>query len=188
MNRITAIGIVNRTLAADDLVVSVNGDISREHFSFGDRPGNFYMLGSMGLAASIGLGLALHLPRRRVIVLDGDGNLLMGLGNLAMVGAVRPVNFYHVLIDNGVYGTTGDQPTVSAHTDFAGMARAAGYRSAEICDREDTLDGLYREMTARPGPGFIHVRVSRDKTEKCPRIPYSAREIKERLAAFAGVR
>jgi thiamine pyrophosphate-dependent acetolactate synthase large subunit-like protein len=100
MNKLEAVKALVAALKPEDLVVCCNGMIGRELYTVGDRPGNFYMIGSMGLALSIGLGLALARPTRRVIVLDGDGNVLMGMNALASVGADRPANLYHVVLDN----------------------------------------------------------------------------------------
>ena len=118
MRRLEAI----RQLAAgwtDELVVATTGMISRELFVARDRPENFYMCGSMGCALSIGLGLALARPDRKVVVLDGDGAALMSLGSLALARHLRLPNLQHVILDNGAYASTGDQPTCSAAVDFS---------------------------------------------------------------------
>src|SRR5436309_9853453 len=94
-------------LLGDAVVVHANGYIARSSFNVEDRPGNFYMIGSMGLASSIGLGVALSRPDRRVVIYDGDGNLLMNLGATAVIAAKRPANLIHVCFDNGVYASTG---------------------------------------------------------------------------------
>src|SRR5690606_25141592 len=104
-----AVGVIGREPA-----IHANGYIGRESHAVADRPENFYMIGSMGLASAIGVGLALARPDRRVVVFDGDGNLLMGLGTLALVAAVAPANLVHVVLDNGVYGSTGGQRSISA--------------------------------------------------------------------------
>lgn len=118
MRRLEAI----RQLSArwtDELVVATTGMISRELFVVRDRPENFYMCGSMGCALGIGLGVALSQPRRRVVVLDGDGAALMSLGSLALARHLRLGNLEHIILDNGTYASTGDQPTCSAAVDFA---------------------------------------------------------------------
>ena len=90
-------------LLDDQLVVCANGLISREAFTIRDRLENFYMIGSMGMASSIGLGVALNKPARKVIILEGDGNLLMNLGSLPMAGSLQPGNLLHIVLDNEVY-------------------------------------------------------------------------------------
>lgn len=181
MNRLQAIKIVIDSLAGDELLVHANGAISRESFFCKDRKENFYLLGSMGLPASVGLGIAVNRPERKVIVLDGDGNALMGFGNLALVGALKPGNFIHIVLDNQVYGTTGNQPTISSRISFEHIARAAGYRSSCCIDDEVQLLHLFSYLLMQTGPHFIQIKVSREITRQCPRIPYSAQQMKERF-------
>ena len=116
---------------ADQPVIVCNGFPSREAQKIQDRPSTFYMIGSMGVAASIGLGLALAKPDQRVVVFDGDGNVLMGMGTLATIGALRPGNLTHVVFDNEVYGTTGNQPSYSRVVRLDHVAKAAGYATVE---------------------------------------------------------
>ncbi len=118
MRRLEAI----RQLAAvwtEELVVATTGMISRELFVARDRRENFYMCGSMGCALSIGLGVALAQPERKVVVVDGDGAALMSLGSLALARHLRLPNLQHIILDNGAYASTGDQPTCSAAVDFS---------------------------------------------------------------------
>ena len=95
------------SLIGESPVVNANGFIGREAFRANDRQGNFYIIGSMGLASSIGLGVALCRPEKKVVVLDGDGNVLMAMGTLAMIAAAAPKNFVHVVLDN-----EGSDPSV----------------------------------------------------------------------------
>ncbi|MBC7121379.1 MAG: sulfopyruvate decarboxylase subunit beta [Candidatus Methanosuratus sp.] len=128
MKRIEAIALAARAAEEQNaLLISNIGYPSRELYSVCDRPENFYMLGSMGMASSIGLGLALARPERRVIVLDGDGSVLMNLGTLATIALYGPKNYLLVILDNCSYGSTGSQPTCTCYcTDLAAVARAAG--------------------------------------------------------------
>ncbi len=181
MNRFEAIRVVVDRLSDEELVFHANGAISRDSFACRDRERNFYLLGTMGLPAAVGLGAAISAPGRKVVVLDGDGNLLMGFGNLAMAGALKPPNLIHIVLDNGVYGTTGDQPTISPALDLTAVAEAAGYRHAvSVTDEEALASAVLRTLTV-PGPHFIQVKVSREVPGKAPRIPYTAAEIKERF-------
>lgn len=118
---------VQRAVGPDDVVIATTGYTGRELYACEDRPGQLYMVGSMGCAASLGLGLALVRPERRVVVLDGDGAALMRLGALTTLGHERPPNLVHVLLDNGVHESTGGQATVSRSIDFATIAAACGY-------------------------------------------------------------
>ncbi|MBW2040233.1 MAG: sulfopyruvate decarboxylase subunit beta [Deltaproteobacteria bacterium] len=181
MNRLEAIRLVIDNLSGDELIIHANGAMSRESFFCRDRRENFYLLGSMGLASSVALGVALHQPQGKVIVLDGDGNILMGLGNLALIGALRPENLIHLVLDNQAYGTTGDQPTISPDIPFYKIAQAAGYREAYLIDQENKLQKVFSESLSGLGPVFIQIKVSQEVSKTCPRIPYSARKIKERF-------
>ena len=123
--------VVARILAArgDALVVTGLGSTTYDVFAAGDSPLTFYLWGAMGAAAMIGLGLAHAQPLRRVVVLTGDGEMLMGLGSLATIGAERPKNLSVVVIDNERYAETGMQRTHTGRgVDLAGIARAAGHK------------------------------------------------------------
>jgi sulfopyruvate decarboxylase subunit beta len=181
MNRLTAIKTIIDNLQGDELIVHANGAISRESFFCRDRKENFYLLGSMGLPASVGLGIAVNRPERKVIILDGDGNILMGFGNLPLVGALQPENFIHIVLDNQVYGTTGNQPTISAQISLDKIAAASGYRSSCCVETDSGLINRFSESLTLPGPHFIQIKVSCEVTRACPRIPYSAQQMKERF-------
>jgi len=141
MKRIEAILLAAEAAQAQGaLLISNIGYPSRELFSVKDRPENFYMLGSMGLASSIGLGLALARPERKVMVLDGDGSVLMNLGTLATIANHAPRNYLLVILDNCCYGSTGSQPTCTAlGTDLYALAKAAGIEKTVLVDRADEL-------------------------------------------------
>jgi phosphonopyruvate decarboxylase len=112
--------------------------------------------GAMGKASSVALGLAMARPERRVIVLDGDGSLLMNLGSLVTVAGMAPPNLLHVVCQNGVYEVTGGQPIPGAErVDFAAMARAAGYRRAEAFADADALGTRLPDLLAADGPTFV---------------------------------
>jgi Thiamine pyrophosphate enzyme, C-terminal TPP binding domain len=133
-------------LAADAAIVASLGHPAYDLFAAGDRPQNFYTWGSMGLASSIGLGLALARPDVRVIVLDGDGSLLMNLGSLATIGLLRPANLVLVVMDNQEYATTGGQPTPTASgADLEAAARAMGIASTATVRSEDELRAVVRD-------------------------------------------
>ena len=147
-------------LLTDQPVIVCNGFPSREAHKIADRPTHFYMIGSMGNAAASGLGVALAKPAKQVIVFDGDGNVLMGMGTLATVGALRPKNFIHVVFDNEVYGTTGNQPTISNVVPLEKVAKAAGYvRVERVLDRED-LVFEFKDLLKQDGPSMLLVKVN----------------------------
>jgi len=112
----------------DKLVVTIMGACAQELYDLGHKDNFFYLQHAMGLASSIGLGLAMHLPKERVVVLDGDGSLLMNLGTLATIARYRPDNLIHIVFDNGSLLSTGgfDSHTTSGTTDLAAIAQGAG--------------------------------------------------------------
>jgi thiamine pyrophosphate-dependent acetolactate synthase large subunit-like protein len=158
-SRSRAIGAVLELLR-DELVVVCNGFPSREAYALCDRPENFYMIGSMGVAPAIGLGVALAQPRRKVLILDGDGNVLMGMGTLATIGALKPKNVLHVVFDNEVYGSTGNQPTISQVVRLDHIAKAAGYLNVERVRELDDLVYAVKSMLKQDGPSFLLAKVS----------------------------
>jgi phosphonopyruvate decarboxylase len=187
MTRVQAIRIIVDHLEGNELLVHANGAVGRESFFCRDRERNFYLLGSMGLPAAVGLGLALNLPHLRVVVLDGDGNLLMGFGNLALTGALKPQNFTHFVLDNGSYGTTGNQPSISPYVDFSRVALASGYREAHDVSSANELGSLCPLVSSRPGPQFVRVLVSQEVPQKTPRIPYTPQQMKKRFMAALNI-
>ena len=117
--------------------------------------------GCMGKASSLGLGIALAQPERKVVVLDGDGSLLMNLGALVTVAGMAPKNFLHVVLEGKTYDTSGGQPTPNeGKVDFAGLAKAAGYARAETVDDEAGLHKALAELTKAEGPALLCVRVN----------------------------
>ena len=144
MNRLDATRVVVHR-AGDGPIVASLGHPAYDLYAAGDRPRNFYTWGSMGLASSIGLGLALAQPDLRVFVVDGDGSLLMNLGSLATVGALRPENLVIVVMDNGEYGTTGGQKSpTAAGADLASAARALRVSAVSVRTEEELAAALDR--------------------------------------------
>ncbi|MHC5011438.1 MAG: thiamine pyrophosphate-dependent enzyme [Planctomycetota bacterium] len=180
MHRAEAVAKVMEAVG-DELVVCCNGMIGREAFTAKDRESNFYMIGSMGLALSIGLGVAMNRPDKKVLVLDGDGNVLMGAGVLASAAAAAPTNLLHVVLDNEAHGSTGDQRTVSGQVALEAMARAAGYRSAERVSPED-LTGRLPAFLGREGPAMLLVKVERGNVPGIARVSHTPPEITARFA------
>src|ERR1041385_868378 len=136
----------------DKLVVTIMGACAQELYNLGHRENFFYLQHAMGLASSIGLGLATHLPSTRVVVLDGDGSVLMNLGTFATLARYRPRNLIHVIFDNGSLLSTGgfESQTASGTTDLAAIARGAGIErvnavSAPVEFGEAFVEALERE-------------------------------------------
>jgi phosphonopyruvate decarboxylase len=170
-------------------VVHANGYVCRESFAVKDRIENFYMIGSMGMASAIGLGVALAVPSRSTVVFDGDGNLLMSLGILPMIGGgpvmgrARPGNLVHVVFDNALYGSTGGQASPSRTVGLHHIARAAGYERATAVAGADELHAAVATAVAGGGPSFILARVTGEE-QPAPRIPYSPEEIRDRFRSY----
>jgi phosphonopyruvate decarboxylase len=179
ISRLAAITAARTPIRAEP-IVHANGYICRESFSVGDRPANFYMIGSMGLASAIALGLALARPERATVVFDGDGNLLMNFGILAMVGAAAPRRLVHVVFDNEVYGSTGNQRSPSRGVRLDRVAAAAGYRSVAAVTTADGVEQAMRAAVADDGPHFVLVKTTAAEAN-VPRIPHTPAEIRDRF-------
>ena len=167
-------------LLTDQPLIICNGFPSREACKLCDRDQNFYMIGSMGATAGIGLGLALVQPQKTVVVFDGDGNVLMSLGTLATIGALKPTNLIHVVFDNEVYGTTGNQPTYSRVVGLDKMAKAAGYVNVERVWEKEDIVYEFKSMLADSGPSFLLIKVN-EQLEEADRIALSPAEMTKRF-------
>ena len=169
-------------LLKGQLVVCANGLISREASTIRDRTENFYMIGSMGLASSIGLGVALSKPSRKVIILDGDGNLLMNLGSLPMTGSLQPKNLLHIVLDNEAYASTGNQPTISNVIELEDIAKSAKYAYIKKVTTDDELRREVAHILENDGPSFLLVKISdKEEQKEIGRVTHSPEEIKERF-------
>ena len=181
ISRMEAIAAARKPLGAQP-TIHANGYICRESFAVGDRPQNFYMIGSMGLASAIGLGLSLARPHTPMVVFDGDGNLLMNFGVLAMVGGLRPPNLVHVVFDNEVYGSTGNQASPSRGVRLERVAAAAGYRTSIAVTGPADLERAVQDALGASGPHFVLAKVTAEEAD-VPRIPFSPAEIRDRFRA-----
>lgn len=163
------------------LVVAGLGSPAWDVAAAGDHPLNFTLWGAMGAAAVLGLGLALAQPSRRVLVITGDGELLMALGSLATIAAKAPANLAIVVLDNERYGETGMQATHTGHgVDLAGIAAACGFAASGIVRERAELDAALPEILARPGPVLYDVKV---RAEELPLVlpPKDGAYLKDRF-------
>ena len=145
------------------LVVAGLGSAAWDCTAAGDHPLTFPLWGAMGSACMIGLGLALAQPERRVLVVTGDGEMLMGLGSLATIGAQCPRNLAVVVLDNERYGETGMQKTHTAYgTDLAAVAGACGFADSRIIRRNTEIAAVRSSIYRGRGPLFFQVKVKRD--------------------------
>jgi thiamine pyrophosphate-dependent acetolactate synthase large subunit-like protein len=179
--------VVAELVAGDALVVSGLGSASYDLYAAGDRDENFYLWGAMGAAVPVGLGVALAQPERSVVVVTGDGELLMALGSLATVGARRPANLTVVVLDNGHYGETGMQEShTSRGTDLVAVARGCGIEDAFHVREPDRVREVVERIAARSGPAFAQVLISADEP---PRAlpPRDGVFVKNRFRAALGL-
>ena len=181
IDRYTAIQAILRRVNPDDLVLSTTGMISREVFVTNDRPCNFYMIGSMGLLSSFGLGLALQFPEKRVFILEGDGSALMSLGTLPLIATESPNNLFHVILDNEAYESTGSQPSISSKVDLDEIAKSSGYPHVARAEDLETLEDALSDCETNPGPHMILVKAGIAPVDGIPRIPHPPTEIRDRF-------
>jgi thiamine pyrophosphate-dependent acetolactate synthase large subunit-like protein len=159
MNRSDLTRRLAAKLKQDEAVIGGIGHTNHDLWASGQRPQNFYMLGSMGLAVPIALGVALAQPRRRVFALEGDGSLLMQLGALGTVAMSAPKNLALVVFDNGVYQITGSQPTLTSYgTDLVAVAKGAGLTQSAWAGDEAQFEQLLDLALQGNGPWFIAAR------------------------------
>jgi len=146
----------------DKPVVTIMGACAQELYDLGHKENFFYLQHAMGLASSIGLGLALHLPHEKVVVLDGDGSVLMNLGTFATLARYRPPNLVHIVFDNGSLLSTGgfDSHTTSGVTDLAAIARGAGIEYVTRVDSVIAFGDAVLEAFARDNLSVIVARVA----------------------------
>jgi len=183
MRRCEAIEIVLEHITDEDAVLSTTGMISREVFDTKDRKGNFYMLGSMGLISSIGLGVALN-TNRRVFVFDGDGSILMDAGILAVIGSEKACNLIHIVFDNECYQSTGGQPTVSNTVQLEKIAKDSGYTYSVKVTTKEQLKSCLKDINRVKKPTFILVKVIEKTDRKPPRVSLSPTQVRDRFMQF----
>ena len=170
----------------DELIVGGVGNPASDLAAAGDRDLNFYFWNAMGSTASFGLGLVMAQPRKRVVVLDGDGGLLMNLGALATETVRYPENLIHIVWDNRMYQLTGKQPSASAfRTDIGTMASGCGFENMARCETLDEFKAALDKALAAPGPHFIHA-INDDKGP-AGHFPRSPTFIRHRFMSALGL-
>jgi len=158
MDRMECLKILRRHVT-DQIVVATYSS-ANDWIQLSDRPLDYYAFGAMGLASSHALGIALARPDKRVIVLDGDGSLLMNLGTLVTIGEVAPPNLYHFVCENGTYEANGGHPIPGrGNVDFAGFARSAGYRAVHAFSDLKNFEQQVGALLAEPGPLFVDLKI-----------------------------
>jgi thiamine pyrophosphate-dependent acetolactate synthase large subunit-like protein len=184
MNRSVLTRLLAGRLKSEEAVIGGIGNSNFDLWASGQRPQNFYMLGSMGLATPIALGVAIAQPQRKVFALDGDGSILMQLGALGTVAAEASKNLAIIIWDNGIYQITGSQKTLtSSGTDLVAMAKGAGIAQSYWASDEAHFESLIARTLVEDGPWFIAARIDGEKpagvTERDP--------VKIRLSFMQGI-
>jgi thiamine pyrophosphate-dependent acetolactate synthase large subunit-like protein len=171
-------------LIQDELFVTTAGGATAEWNAVRPGDGNIQVK-TLGLCSSIGLGLAISLPKRKVLVFDGDGALWMNLGSLATIGLHQPKNLIHICWDNKQYESSGGEPTVSTagNIDFAGVARSAGIQSARSASTVEELKEAVRHGLSHDGPHFIWAQIEAGRAE-APPLRYDELENKYRFIRY----
>ena len=153
MIRFDAIKLITEKIG-NQPIISANGFISRDLFEANDKESNFYMIGSMGLSSSIGLGVALTNPKQRIFIFDGDGNILMNLGSLITIGSIKPKNLVHIIFDNEAHESTGGQPTMSSKIQLEKIAKSVNYKIFKIETKKE-LENMLNKLKNNDGPLFV---------------------------------
>ena len=160
-------------------IISANGFISRDLFELKEKNSNFYMIGSMGLSSSIGLGVALKNPKKRVYVFDGDGNILMNLGSLTTIGTLKPKNLVHVIFDNGSHESTGGQPTAANQIDLSKIAKSLNYQVIQVKTKSQ-IENFHKKLKLLKGPIMLLVKIDKSRIVS-KRIDIEPPQIKTRF-------
>ena len=170
---------LNKQLKDDDIILGTTGFTGRELFQTTNHKAKFYMMGSMGCLASIGLGLAKSYPEKRIFVLDGDGALLMKLGTLSTIGNYSPNNLIHICFDNNNYESTGGQKTTSNSSDFVSLAKSCNYKESLLIENINEFESILDKIDSIEKPLFLHVKIKSGTIENLKRPSISPVEMKK---------
>lgn len=183
-SRLEALSVVNAMKDSTTMQLATTGKTGRELYEIEDFPGNFYMVGSMGCISSFGLGLALARKLNNIVVIDGDGSVLMRMGSLATNGYYSPPNMLHILLDNNAHDSTGGQKTVSHNIDFVKIAASCGYMKSIYIHTLEELEASIKDWKTTKGLTFLHMRIAAGSDEALGRPHIKPYEVKERLQKF----
>ena len=184
MTRTEALQTVLESLEGNEAIVATTGKTGRELFTIADQPNHLYVVGGMGTASAIGLGICLGKPQQPVVVIDGDGAALMKLGAFATIGYSQPQSFLHIILDNEAHDSTGGQGTSSPVVDFAWIAAASNYRNAVSLSGREDLASVVRDLQKKRGPSLIHVKIRQGSPKNLGRPTVKPHEVKERFMQF----
>jgi phosphonopyruvate decarboxylase len=172
--------IIDHTPEENTVLIATTGFTGRELFAVDDRSNHLYMVGSMGCASSLGLGIALARPDLKVVIIDGDGAGLMRMGNFATIGSYAGNNLIHILLNNEVHDSTGGQATVGGNIDFTKIAEASGYSVCLSGNEIDMIDELFA-LEPQEGPVFAHLKIASGTIDNLPRPDVTPNEVLTRL-------
>jgi len=175
--------IISKTRDSKSVLLATTGKTGRELYEINDTCNNLYMVGSMGCVSSIAFGLALARNDKDIIVIDGDGSLLMRMGSIATIGYYNPANMLHILLDNNSYDSTGGQMSVSSSVNFVDIAFACGYNAVYIHNLKELYDNIYL-WKKNKGLTFLYMKIAKGSGENLKRPELRPYEIKERLMKF----
>lgn len=182
--RYEAISVINSLKDAQTVQLATTGKTGRELYDLEDSENNLYMVGSMGCISSLGLGMAMSKPNKSIIAIDGDGALLMRLGNLATIGSYSPPNLLHILLDNHSHDSTGGQQTVSPNVQFTEIAAACGYYCVVYAHNLEELASAIENWKLDQKLTFIYLKVAKGSKKELGRPKMKPYEVKKRLQVF----
>jgi phosphonopyruvate decarboxylase len=179
--RYEALSVINRLKDDKTVQLATTGKTGRELYEIEDASNNLYMVGSLGCVSSLGLGLALTKNDWKIVVIDGDGSLLMRMGSLATNGYYSPSNMLHILLDNQAHDSTGGQSTVSHNVNFVEVAASCGYEKSVYVHDLNELEFQINNWKKTKGLTFLHMKISKGSDRKLGRPKVKPHEVKERL-------
>lgn len=183
-SRFDTLNVINSLKNQNTVQIVTTGKTARELFTIEDAPNNFYMVGSMGCASSFGLGLSVAQPNKKIVVIDGDGAILMRMGSLAMNGYYGNANLLHIVLDNQSYESTGGQQSISHNVNLVSIAAACGYTRSIYIHSLDELSEAIATWQTIPSLSFFHIKISEKTINNLGRPTVKPFEVKERLIAF----
>ncbi|MBS4195031.1 phosphonopyruvate decarboxylase [Lederbergia citri] len=183
-SRFDTLKVINSLKNKNTIQLATTGKTGRELYEIEDSPNNLYMVGSMGCVSSLGVGLAQSRKEKDVIVIDGDGSLLMRMGSLATNGYYRPENMLHILLDNETHDSTGGQSTVSHNVNFIAIAAACGYDKSIYIHSLWELEEHIQLWKKTKGLTFLYVKISKGSRPNLGRPKVRPYEVKNRLRKF----
>lgn len=182
--RIETLKRINSLKDNNTIQLATTGKTGRELYEIEDAPNNLYMVGSMGCVSSLGLGLALAKKDKDIVIIEGDGALLMRMGSLATNGYYAPKNMLHILLDNNTHDSTGGQSTVSHNVNFVDIAAACGYSKSIYVHNLEELESCIKDWKREKSLTFLYMKIAKGSKEGLGRPKMKPYEVKERLKVF----